>query len=192
MLVKIGPLYGYFPNSSKTHVLAKPQYYYAEAAKEIFKDTGIVISTDRERYLGGTVGSFSFVHQLVERKVECWTNELEKLSKFAETRPHASFTAFTPGLSSKWTYLLRVTNWEENPLGDVRESLEKIIQSRFIPALTGQSPPGESTRKLLELPARLGGLGLINPAASAKEPSCFAIDQCPNSRPNHQPRSPVG
>ena len=49
MLVEIGPLYGYFPNSSKTLVLAKPQY--AEAAREIFKDTGIVISSEGERYL---------------------------------------------------------------------------------------------------------------------------------------------
>ena len=167
MLVEIGPLYGYFPNSSKTHVLAKPQY--AEAAREIFKDTGIVISTEGERYLGGAVGSFSFVRQLVERKVECWMNELENLSKYVETQPHAAFAAFTHGLSSKWTYLLRVINWEENQLDDILESLEKIIQSRFIPALTGQSLPGENTRKLLALPARLGGLGLINPAASAKE-----------------------
>ena len=37
MLVEIGSLYGYFPNGSKTHVLAKPQY--AEAAKEIFIET---------------------------------------------------------------------------------------------------------------------------------------------------------
>ena len=108
MLVEIGPLYGYFPNSSKTHVLAKPQY--AEAAREIFKDTGIVISTEGERYLGGAVGSFSFVRQLVERKVECWMNELEYLSNYAETQPHAAFAAFTHGLSSKWTYLLRVIN----------------------------------------------------------------------------------
>ena len=167
LLVEIGPLYGYFPNGSKTHVRAKPQY--AEAAKEIFKDTGIVISTEGERYLRGAVGSFSFVRQLVQRKVEYWMNELEKLTKFAETQPHAAFAAFTHGLSSKWTYLLRVTNWEENRLDDILESLEKTIQSRFIPSLTGQSPPGESTRKLLALPARLGGLGLINPAASAKE-----------------------
>ena len=110
-----------------------------------------------------------FVSYIVKRKVECWMNELEKLSKFAETQPHAAFATFTHGLSSRWTYLLRVTNWEENQLDDILESLEKIIQPHFIPALTGQSPPGESTLKLLALPARLGGLGLINPAASVKE-----------------------
>ena len=79
LLVEIGPLYGYFPNGSKTHVLAKP--HHVEAAKEIFSGTGIVISTERERYLGGAVVTSSFVHQHVERKVNCWVNEVEKLSK---------------------------------------------------------------------------------------------------------------
>jgi hypothetical protein len=167
LLVKIGPWYGYFPNGSKTHVLAKP--HHVEAAKEIFKGTGIVISTEGERYLGGAVGSSSFVRQYVERKVECWVNEVEKLSKIAETQPHAAYSAFTHGLSSKWNYLLRVTDWEENQLNDVLDSLENAIQSRFIPALTGQLPPGEHTREMLALPARLGGLGLTNPAASARD-----------------------
>ena len=38
-----------------------------EAAKEIFKDTGIVISTEGKRYLGGAVGTSSFIRQYVER-----------------------------------------------------------------------------------------------------------------------------
>ena len=57
---------------------------------------------------------------------------------------------------------------EESQL-HVLESLEKAIQSRFIPTLTGQPPPGEHTREMLALPARLGGLSLTNPVASAKE-----------------------
>ena len=61
LLVEIGPLYGYFPNGSKTHVLAKPQH--AEAAKEIFKDTGVIVSTEGERYLGGAIGTCSFIRQ---------------------------------------------------------------------------------------------------------------------------------
>ena len=95
-----------------------------------------------ERYLGGAVGTSSFVRQYVKRKVECWVNEVEKLSKFAETQPHAAYAAFTHGLSSKWNYLLRVTDWEENQFDDILETLEKAIQSHFIPALTGQPPPG--------------------------------------------------
>ena len=167
LLVEIGPLYGYFPNSSKTHVLAKTQH--VEAAKEIFKGTGIVILTEGERYPGGALGTSPFVRQYVERKVECWVNEVENLSKFAETQPHAAYAAFTHGLSAKWNYLLRVTDWEENQLNDSLEALEKAIRSRFIPAITGQPPPGDQTREMLALPARLGGMGLMNPAASAKE-----------------------
>ena len=167
LLVEIGPLYGYFPNSSKTHILAKP--HHVDNAKEVFRGTGIVISTEGERYLGGALGTPSFVRQYVERKVNCWVNEVEKLSKIAETQPHAAYAAFTHGLSSKWNYLLRVTDWENNKLNDVLESLEKAIQSRFIPALTGQLPPGEYIREMLALPARLGGLSLINPVVSVNE-----------------------
>ena len=61
------------------------------------------------------------------------------------------------------------SNWEENQIEDVLVPLEKVIRSRFIPALTGQPPPGEHTREMLALPARLGGLGLVNPTASANE-----------------------
>ena len=54
-------------------------------------------------------------------------NEVEKLSKIAETQPHAAYAAFTHGLSSKWSYHSRVTHWEENQSVDVLESLEKAI-----------------------------------------------------------------
>ena len=43
--MEIGPLYKYFPNGSKTHVLAKP--HNAEAAKEMFEGTGL-LSLQRE------------------------------------------------------------------------------------------------------------------------------------------------
>ena len=65
-------------------------------------------------------------------------NEVEKLSKFAETQPHV---AFTHGLSSKWNYLLRLIDWEESQFDGILESLESVIQSHLIPALTGQPPP---------------------------------------------------
>ena len=62
-----------------------------------------------------------------------------------------------------------MTDWEAIQSDGILESLEKAIKSRFIPALTGQPPPGEFVREMLALPARLGGLGLVNPAVSAKE-----------------------
>ena len=70
LLVEIGPQYGYFPNGSKTNVLAKPQH--AEAAKELFKGTEIVILTEGKNYLGGAIGTSPFIRQFVQNKVECW------------------------------------------------------------------------------------------------------------------------
>ena len=53
LLKEICPLYCYFPNSSKTHVLAKSQHI--EAAKEIFKRTGITVSPEGDHRLGKTL-----------------------------------------------------------------------------------------------------------------------------------------
>ena len=167
LLKEIGPLYGYFPNGDKTHILAKPEH--TEAAKEIFKGTGITVSSEGKRYLGGAMGTTSFLQQYVERKVNGWVKEIEKLSNFARTQPHAAYAAYTHGLSSRWNYLLRVTDWEALSSSDLLQPLETAIQSHFIPALTGQTPPGTSVREMLALPARLGGLGLINHVAIAQE-----------------------
>lgn len=86
---------------AKTHVLAKP--HILKPQRRYLK---VVISIEGERYLSGTVGTSSFVRQYVERR----RDEGEKLSKIAETQPHAAYSAFTHGLSSKWNYLLRVTD----------------------------------------------------------------------------------
>ena len=50
---EIGPLYGYFPNGSKTHLLVKPDAI--ERARVLFKGKGINISTEGKRYLGGAI-----------------------------------------------------------------------------------------------------------------------------------------
>ena len=167
VLVEIGPLYGYYPNGSKTHILVKPTLL--DKAKEVFKGTEIVVSSEGERYLGGAVGTSSYCRQFIDKKVECFVTELEKLSEIAKTQPHVAYSAFTHGLLSKWNYILRVTDWEEHQPTDVLKNLEQAIRTKFIPALTGQPPPGEQMRELLALPARLGGLGLTNPTSSARE-----------------------
>ena len=42
--------------------------------------------------------------------------------------------------------------------------LETIIQTRLLPNLTGQPSFNDTERKLFALPARLGGLGLVDPS----------------------------
>ena len=44
--------------------------------------------------------------------------------------------------------------------------LEFAIRQKVIPALTGQPAPNDTVRKLLALPARLGGLGILDPTSA--------------------------
>ena len=62
------------------------------------------------------------------------------LSKSAQHySPHQRHTETTLKLNSTQHVNSRVTDWEKD---DIVEPLEKVIQSCFIPALTGQPPPG--------------------------------------------------
>ena len=63
-LEEIGPLYGYFPKSSKTGILVKQEV--AETAKEVFQGTGVKISTEGSKYLGGAIGTAPFLIDFVE------------------------------------------------------------------------------------------------------------------------------
>ena len=74
--------------------------------------------------------------------------------------PHA---AFTHGLSSKWSYLTRTVHG----IGPLLQPLETVIRLKLIPVLTGQPPPNDAVRRLLALPARLGGIALSNPTTDA-------------------------
>ena len=62
-----GPVYGYFPNCSKTNLVVKAQY--VEKARSVFQGTKININTEGKRYLGGTIGTSEFTKTYLESKV---------------------------------------------------------------------------------------------------------------------------
>ena len=86
------------------------------------------------------MGTASFLQQYVERKVNGWVKELEKLSKIAATQLHAAYAGFTHGLCSTWNYPLRVTDWETFSSSYLLQPLKSVVHSLFIPALTKQPP----------------------------------------------------
>ena len=159
-LVKLGPSFGYFPNAIKTYLVAKPGKVCD--ATEIFNGTNVQITCVGRRYLGGALGTEMFEQQFLETKIGEWVKETAYLAKIAKTQPHAAYAAFTHGLISRWTYTLKVCS--HTPESALRP-LEEVISNELIPNLTRQPSPNELTRQLLALPARLGGLGLTNPAA---------------------------
>ena len=76
----------------------------------------------------------------------------------SKTDPHSAYSAFTNGIKQQWSHTLRTIN-------DITEQLrplEECISNTFIPQIAGKQITSIE-RKLLSLPPRMGGLGIINP-----------------------------
>ena len=117
------------------------------------------ITIQGKRHLGAAIGARTFTEEYVSHKVQTWTEEIKRIAEVATSQPHAANAAFTHGLSSRWTYLLRTIS----DIQDLLIPLENEIHQTLIPALTGRPPCSKVERDLLGLPVRLGGLGLTNP-----------------------------
>ena len=152
-----GEEYGYNPNASKTVLIVKEQFL--EKAREQFANTGIEISTDGKRHLGAAIGSRLSVEEYVRSKVSKWVAEIGQLAQIAVSQPHAAYTAFTHGLSSRWIFLSRTLS----NISELLQPLEDAIHRELIPAITGRPTCSQEERDLLALPVRFGGLGIINP-----------------------------
>ena len=154
--------YGYHPNGTKTHLVVKAEH--ATKARELFAGTGVNVTTEGKRHLGAAVGSRSYMEEYVTGKVTKWCDEIKQLATIVQTQPHAAYSAYTHGLSSRWTFLSRtIPN-----IADLLQPLEDAIQHHLIPALTGRPPCSRVERDLLALPVRLGGVGIINPVSNSQ------------------------
>ena len=134
---------------------------HEQTANSLFSNTGIKITTHGKRHLGAVIGSSAFAEEYVRGKVVEWMEEVENLANIAVSQPQAVYAAFVHGSRNKCTYFLRIIP----QCGPCLQPLENVIHQKFIPALTGRSPCSEVERALLALPARLGGMGLVNPVA---------------------------
>ena len=100
-LLHSGPALGYFPNAKKCWLITKPER--EEAAKEVFGETMINITTEGQKHLGAALGSRSYLEEYVGEKVEDWVNQVTNLTAFASSQPQASYAAFTFGLRHRLT-----------------------------------------------------------------------------------------
>ena len=155
VLNESGPSLGYFPNAKKCWLIVKPEK--EEAARDLFDQTSINISTRGQKHLGAVLGSRSYLEEYVSEKVDDWVGQVVKLAEFAATQPQACYAAYTFGLKHKWTYYLRTLS----DIEELLEPLERAISDALIPTITGHTCT-MSERELLALPVRMGGLGLEN------------------------------
>ena len=159
-LSESGPVLGYFPNAKKCWLITKPER--EDAAREVFSNTAINITSEGNKHLGAVLGSRSFLEEYVGEKVEDWVHQVSKLAEFAISQPQACYAAFTVGLRHRWTYCLRTLP----DITDLLAPLEHAISEVLIPAITDHRVTTEE-RNLLALPVRIGGLGLANPSESS-------------------------
>ena len=160
-ILNIGPKYGYLPNENKTVLIVKDLEGLIKA-QEVFRGTGIEITTTGDRHLGAVIGSPEFRELYVNKKVSGWIKDLRVMVEIAKDEPQAAYAGFTRGLCHRWSYLQRTIP----DISHCFEPLEKVIKDEFIPTLVGR-PISDHEREIFELPVRYGGLGISNPVRTA-------------------------
>ena len=131
------------------------------SASKIFTGTDVNITTEGRPVLRSPIGKPGFITKFVATKVDEWISEIDKLSEFADSHPHAAYSALTHGLTSKWTSSLRTTA----NINELLRPLEDKITTVLLQKLTGREVPNTTERSLFTLPASLSGLNIKNPAS---------------------------
>ena len=96
---------GYYVNELKSWLIVKEEYI--EIANETCREYNIKITTDGHHHLDAVVGSNENKEQFVKAKVSEWVKQLEILTNFACTEPHAAFSGFIHELRHRYTYFMR-------------------------------------------------------------------------------------
>ena len=160
-LKRVGPKYGYHPKPSKTVLIVKDPSM-EEYAKNIFADSGITIGLEGERHLGAVVGNADFKKKYVQNKIEKWTQDIHQLSEIAVNEPQLALCAFTKAMCMRWSFVQRTIS----NISHLFQPLEEVIRERFIPAVVGRKV-SDVERRMLALPVRFGGIGILNPTETA-------------------------
>ena len=153
-IITRGSQLGYYVNETKSWIILKDNSQMNEA-KQLFKNTDIQFSTAGKRHLGASIGSDGFREEYANEKVAQWSEELEKLTEFAQSQPHAAFAAYIHGEHSRFSYFMRTIPGMDKYM----KPLDDIITEKLLPTIFGSSIT-EVERELFSLPIRDGGMGI--------------------------------
>ena len=71
---RVGPTFGYYPNSTKTYLIVKEEH--ENKAKALFANTDVHITTHGKWHLGAALGANTFTEEYVSGKVREWVEEI--------------------------------------------------------------------------------------------------------------------
>ena len=103
---------GYYPKASISWLVVKEEFY--EISKQLFDGTGVSITTEGRKYLGGVIGTKNFAEIYVSKLVIGWLKQIQVLAVIAKSEPQYALAAFLRGLQHKFTYHLRSIPGMEN------------------------------------------------------------------------------
>ena len=83
----------------------------------------------------------------------------------AKTQPQATYAAFTSEYKNKFSHFM----WTINCISYFMSLIEKVTKEKLILALFDGFSISEEFRKLLALPCKLGGMGIIDPSKNAND-----------------------
>ena len=98
----------------------------------------------------------------MKKKVDKWILDVEQLSSIAKEEPQIALSAFTKALCMRWCFVQRTISNVEH----LFQPLEDCIREKLIPAIIGRKV-SELERRILALPVRFGGLGVLNPVITS-------------------------
>ena len=147
-IVKNGPSFVYHPKASKSWLVVKADEF--DEAVAVFAGTGINITKEGRKYLGGFVGTNESANEYVTELRDNWISQLEVFSEIAKSEPQAAYSGFTAGFQHKTTYFIRTIP----SLTNILKPLDECINNKFILAITEGHVLSEADRKLLSLPVR--------------------------------------
>ena len=155
-----GPKYGYYNQITKNVLIVAPDFL--EKAHEAFHNIGVQIVTGH-RVLGGFIGSDSEKETWLEKKLNFWTNAVQKLSQVGKQDPHAAFIAMSKSLQNEWNYMQRVVCAKEETF----LTLKEVICLNFLPAISGFEISNSIEFDIMLRPTRFGGTGIRDPVKTA-------------------------
>ena len=112
--------------------------------------------------MGAVIGSSDFKERYVKKKIDNWIKDVEQLSDVAKDEPQLALCAFSKALCMRWCFMQRTISH----MSHLFQPFEDVLRERLIPAIVGRKV-SDLERRILALPVRFGGLGILNPVDTA-------------------------
>ena len=151
----LGPLFGYFPEPSKCHLIVSESN--VDHAKSLFCDTAVNVVTGW-KFLGGSIGCKEVRDSFVSEKVAKWSDHVHRLSSMCVSQPQSAYVALKKSLQSEWIFLQRIMS----DCADIFHGVEQALSHSFLPSLFGCSI-SQTERSFFTLPVKMRGLNIKDP-----------------------------